>query len=196
MFLVQAWQGTTAVGLYNAVFRLVEALRLFPAARTGGGAAGAFSGDVASRAVNLSMILTAAAIGVSVALVAGANVVIPMLYGDRYADAVPAFRILLVAFPLMSLNYALTHQLIGWHGHRAYAAMCMAALVFNVALNAKLIPSMGIDGAAWATVGDRARHDLGCVLALTRISNPSAVAEHSEPVEPLRTLRLSSAVLS
>ena len=32
VFLVQAWQGTTAVALYNAVFRLVEALRLFPAA--------------------------------------------------------------------------------------------------------------------------------------------------------------------
>src|SRR5207253_5639465 len=32
VFLVQAWQGTTAVALYNAVFRLVDALRLFPAA--------------------------------------------------------------------------------------------------------------------------------------------------------------------
>src|SRR5262249_30076398 len=32
VFLVQAWQGTTAVALYNAVFRLVEAMRLFPAA--------------------------------------------------------------------------------------------------------------------------------------------------------------------
>src|SRR5207302_8223566 len=32
LFLVQLWSGTEAVGLYNAVFRLVEALRLFPAA--------------------------------------------------------------------------------------------------------------------------------------------------------------------
>ncbi len=30
----------------------------------------------------------------------------------------------LLSFPLMSLNYALTHQLIGWNGQRAYAAMC------------------------------------------------------------------------
>src|SRR5262249_13538480 len=32
VFLVQRWSGTEAVGLYNAVFRLVDALRLFPAA--------------------------------------------------------------------------------------------------------------------------------------------------------------------
>ena len=32
VFLVQLWSGTEAVALYNAVFRLVEALRLFPAA--------------------------------------------------------------------------------------------------------------------------------------------------------------------
>ena len=32
VFLVQYWSGTESVALYNAVFRLVEALRLFPAA--------------------------------------------------------------------------------------------------------------------------------------------------------------------
>src|SRR5436305_6350562 len=32
VFLVQWWSGSEAVGLYNAVFRLIDALRLFPAA--------------------------------------------------------------------------------------------------------------------------------------------------------------------
>ena len=32
VFLLEAWQGTETVGLYNAVFRLIDALRLFPAA--------------------------------------------------------------------------------------------------------------------------------------------------------------------
>ena len=32
VFLVQLWAGTESVALYNAVFRLVDALRLFPAA--------------------------------------------------------------------------------------------------------------------------------------------------------------------
>ena len=52
----------------------------------------------------------------------------------------------------MSLNYALTHQLVGWDGQRSYAAMCAVALVVNVALNARVIPAWGIDGAAWATL--------------------------------------------
>ena len=55
---------------------------------------------------------------------ATAGWLVPLLYGARFADAVPAFRILALSFPLMSLNYALTHQLIGWDGHRAYAAIC------------------------------------------------------------------------
>jgi len=131
--------------------------------------------------MKLSTILTAAAIVVSVGLWLGAGLLIPMLYGDRYTDAVPAFRILLVAFPLMSLNYALTHQLIGWHGHRAYAAMCAAALAFNVALNVKLIPSIGIVGAAWSTVATELVITFGCFIALARISNPSNIPNPSNP---------------
>src|SRR5581483_12153198 len=32
VFLVEWWRGAEAVAMYNAVFRLIEALRLFPAA--------------------------------------------------------------------------------------------------------------------------------------------------------------------
>ena len=64
----------------------------------------------------------------------------------------PAFRILVLSFPLFSLNYALTHQLIGWDGQRAYAAICAVALLRQLALNARLIPALSIDGAAWATL--------------------------------------------
>ena len=59
----------------------------------------------------------------------------------------------------MSLNFALTHQLIGWDGERAYAAICALALVVNVAFNARLIPALV----------DRRRRvgDLGTELFLT-----------------------------
>ena len=52
----------------------------------------------------------------------------------------------------MSLNFALTHQLIGWDGQRAYAGLCALALAVNVGLNARLIPAWSIEGAAWATL--------------------------------------------
>ena len=166
VFLVEFWNGTGAVALYNAAFRLVEALRLFPAAII------AVALPVICRATNakpvaqLSTIVTGMAVIGSIVVAAMAPWLVPFLYGAAYAPAVTAFRILLIAFPLMSLNYALTHQLIGWDGHRAYAWICAAALVFNVGLNALLIPSLSIAGAAWSTVWTEALLSAGCLAAL------------------------------
>src|SRR5262249_37004883 len=96
----------------------------------------------------------------------GADVLIPVLYDERYAAAIPAFRILLLAFPLMSLNMALTHQLVGWDRQRAYAALCAAALVFNLVVNARLIPAWSIDGAPWTTLGTEVLLTAGSAVAL------------------------------
>src|SRR6185436_10258768 len=83
-----------------------------------------------------------------------------------YRAAVPAFRVLLLSFPLLSLNYALTHQLVGWDRQRAYATLCGLALAVNLALNARLIPAMSIEGAAWATLGTELMLTIGCLVAL------------------------------
>ena len=170
VFLLQIWSGTGAVALYNAVFRLVEALRLFPAAVM------AVALPILCRATNarpllgVSAIVTSFSFIVALALWFAADPLVPLVYGEQYADAVPAFQILVASFPLMSLNYALTHQLIGWNGHRAYAAICAAALVFNVALNARLIPEMSIAGAAWATFWTEALLTAACAAALWNAS--------------------------
>jgi O-antigen/teichoic acid export membrane protein len=167
VFLVGIWRGTEAVALYNAVFRLVDALRLFPAAVLAV-ALPALVGAATNRPlVQVSVVVTGFATAVAVVLWASAGWLVPFLYGAAYAGAVPAFRILVMAFPLMSLNYALTHQLIGWNGHRAYAGVCLAALVFNVALNARLIPAMSIEGAAWTTLWTEALLTVGCAAALS-----------------------------
>jgi O-antigen/teichoic acid export membrane protein len=166
VFLLDWWRGTEAVGLYNAVFRLVEALRLFPAAALAVALPSLCRARDTRPLARVSLGVTAFAIAASVVLWSAAGWMVPLLYGDRYAAAVPAFRILVLSFPLLSLNYALTHQLIGWDGQRAYAAICAAALVGNVALNARLIPLLSIDGAAWATLGTEAIVTLGCAAAI------------------------------
>ena len=166
VLLVQYWSGTTSVALYNAVFRIVEALRLFPAAVL------AVTLPLLVRAADEWPLLKVAAavtlpsIAAAIALAAAAGWIVPLLFGGAYAPAVPAFRILLLSFPLMSLNYALTHQLIGWNGQRTFAALCAAALVLNVALNARLIPALSIDGAAWSTVATELLLTAGCLGAL------------------------------
>jgi O-antigen/teichoic acid export membrane protein len=166
VFLVQLWSGTEAVAFYNAVFRLVEALRLFPAAVLAVILPSLVrAGDLRpmTRAV---LPVCACAIAASAVLWAGAGWLIPVIYGGRYTAAVPAFRVLLLSFPFLSLNLALTHQLIAWDGQRVYAALCALALAVNVVLNARLIPLWSIEGAAWATLGTELVLTIGCVLAL------------------------------
>jgi O-antigen/teichoic acid export membrane protein len=81
--------------------------------------------------------------------------------------------VLLLSFPLLSLNLALTHQLIGWDGQRAYAGLCALALAVNVGLNALLIPIWSIEGAAWTTLVTELVLAAGCAIALWMARSPA-----------------------
>jgi O-antigen/teichoic acid export membrane protein len=184
LFLVQYWSGTESVALYNAVFRLVEALRLFPAAVLAVALPSLCRAGDRGPLLRVSLAVTVFAVAATLVLWVTAGWSIALLYGMRYAGSVPAFRILTLSFPLLSLNYALTHQLIGWEGQRAYAMVCGAALVANLALNARLIPALSIEGAAWATFWTEAVVTAGCLFALwrhgvRRISDPLAMTATS-----------------
>ena len=166
LFLVDAWLGQAAAGSYNAVFRIVEALRLFPAAAIAVALPVLFRAGDRKPVGRIVTWVTLFALAVSAAGIAVAPWLIPTIYGNGYASAVPAFRILLLSFPLFSVNYALTHQLIGWRGQNAYVGVCAAALAGNVALNAVLIPAEGVAGAAWATFWTELILTAGCLSAL------------------------------
>jgi len=166
ILLLQAWSGAEAVGLYNAVFRLVDAMRLFQAAVIAVALPSLVRGRDLRPLARAAWPMTAGAIATTFALRGAAAWLIPLLYQSRYEASVPAFRILLLAFPLMTLNLALTHQLVGWNRERTYAALCGIALVVNLALNAQLIPAWSIEGAAWATVATELFLTLGCAIAL------------------------------
>jgi O-antigen/teichoic acid export membrane protein len=121
--------------------------------------------------------------GVAVAAIgwASAGWLVPLVFGQGYAGAAPAFRILMWSFPLMSFNYALTHQLIGWHGQRAYVTVCALALVLNVALNVWLVPAHSIEGAAWSTVWTEVLVLVGCAWGL-RVTRVATAAPAYSPV--------------
>ncbi len=166
VFLLQLWSGTAQVALYNAVFRLIDALRLFPAAVLAVTLPSLVTARDRHPLIRVSLGVTGFAVACTVLLWIVAPWIVPALYGQDYAAAVPAFRILSLSFPLLSLNYALTHQLIGWAGERFYAAICAAALIVNVALNARLVPSLSIAGSAWATLGTEVFLTASCLAAL------------------------------
>jgi O-antigen/teichoic acid export membrane protein len=166
VYFIQQWHGFQPVGGYNAVFRLIDALRLLPAAVLAvtfpllvqAGDTQALRG-IAGR-------LTLAGTVLAAACVAGASFIVPMIYGDTYAYASPAFAVLALALPLLFLNYALTHQVIAWDGQRAYLLIAALALAGNVAANLLLVPTRGIVGAAMATVLTEIIVTAGCAYVL------------------------------
>ncbi|MBI3264290.1 MAG: oligosaccharide flippase family protein [Acidobacteria bacterium] len=166
LFLVQQWVGDGAAGLYNAVFRLIEALRLFPAAVL----AVMFPQLCRTRDARLlrrmSIHLGAAGLALAAAVYWAAPAIVQMFYGSRYLGAVGAFRILTLALPLLFVNYALTHQLIAWNLQRAYAVICGLSLAGNLAVNALWIPRFGIEGAAWCTLLTELTLASACTLVL------------------------------
>jgi O-antigen/teichoic acid export membrane protein len=166
VYFIEQWQGLEAVGGYNAVFRLVEALRLLPAAVM------AVTFPLLVQATDTRLVQRIGALlgvaGVLLALVCalGSSLIVPLVYGTSYLYTVPAFAILSLALPLFFLNYALTHQVIGWDGQRAYLVIAALALVANVAANFALVPSQGIAGAAVATLLTEVVVTAGCLFAL------------------------------
>ena len=177
LFLLELWSGTEAVAFYNAVFRLVEALRLFPAAAVAVVLPSLVRAGDRRALMRVAAPLTGFAVASAAVLWIAAGWLIPFLYGAPYAAAVPAFRVLLLSFPLLSLNLVLTHQLVGWDGQRAYAALCAAALAINVGLNARLIPAFSLEGAAWSTLATEIFLTAGCSAALWSMRAP-AQARH------------------
>ncbi len=156
LFLVEYWRGIGEVALYNAVFRLVEALRLFPAAILAVLLPVVFKEPTTRFVLRLSIGLTVFGLLVTAVLYPLVPRVLDLTYGSRFLEGAAPFRVLLLAFPLLALNYGLTHAIIGQGGQRRFAAGCAAGLAANLALNALMIPRLGATGAAWATLGTEA----------------------------------------
>lgn len=166
VYFIQYWHGFQPVGGYNAVFRLVEGLRVIPAAVL----AVLFPALVQSvdyeRIKHLGVLLTAAGLVLALTCAFGAPLIVRTIYGGNYAYAAPAFAILSLALPLFFLNYALTHQVIGWDGQSAYLLIAAVALAGNIAANVAFVPSQGIAGAAIGTVLTELIVTAGCLLYL------------------------------
>lgn len=118
LFLVEYWHGTGEVATYNAVFRLVEALRLFPAAVLAVLLPIVFGCPTGGFMLRMSLGLAVFGVAISAVLYPLVPWLIETAYGPRYLGGVTPFRVLLVAFPLLSLNYGLTNAVIGWRGQR------------------------------------------------------------------------------
>lgn len=166
IYFIERWHGLEAVGGYNAVFRLVEAARLLPAAVMAVTFPLLVNAADTGRVQRIGGWLTFAGTVFAFMSVAASQLIVTTIYGVPYGYTAPTFAVLALALPLFFLNYALTHQVIGWDGQRAYLSIAASALAVNVVANILLVPARGITGAAIATVITEVVVTAGCVLAL------------------------------
>jgi O-antigen/teichoic acid export membrane protein len=187
VFFIERWHGLETVGVYNAAFRSVEALRLVPAALM----AVVFPSlctaqTLAPLRTTVTWLLAAAALPALVLAVA-AGPILETVYGAPFVAAAPALRVLAWALPLFFLNYALTHQVLAWNGQRPYLGVVAAALVTSVAANLALVPSGGMRGAATATLLTEVVIAAGCLLTLavqTGRSRTDIAPDHLSSIAP------------
>jgi O-antigen/teichoic acid export membrane protein len=78
--------------------------------------------------------------------------IINLIYGERFLEAVDAFRILIWAIPLTSIQTIFAFGLIGCDREKKYSLGMVIGTLLNIVMNLVLIPFMGIKGAAIATI--------------------------------------------
>jgi O-antigen/teichoic acid export membrane protein len=149
--------------------------------------------DQASVVLTRSLTLTA---GVLLPLVAGgialAGPLLALVFGGEYAEGATALRILLVSIALLAFHGTAHSLYVATHRTRLEAAIFAGGAALNVALNFMLIPSMGLVGAAWATLAAEGLILLASAIALFRAGIRPALSHLTAPL--LASILMGSAL--
>ena len=157
MTMLAAFKSASVVGHYAAAYRLLEAT-LFISWSVSSAVYPVFSrlspvseppvGFVFERGIKLGLALT-------LPLATGAAVLakplIDLLYGQEYADAVGALRLLAPAIALYPVCYITASLLVSQNQQRALLIVYAFVAVENIAANLVLIPWLSLYGAALGT---------------------------------------------
>jgi O-antigen/teichoic acid export membrane protein len=184
--LIPPLVGREALGLYNAGYKLFEPSAIIPAVVLAGTfpllstAADGRDGRLGQllRQTLLSLLGLGALVSTTMGLLA--EPVVTFLYGQQYAAATPVLQILALACLPLYVNYGLTHALIAMNRPHMYAGFTLAAMLANLASNLSLIPVLGIEGAAIATVLAELVLLACCAWAVARYTQRAS----SRPAEP------------
>jgi O-antigen/teichoic acid export membrane protein len=159
------------VALYEAGYKFYEISRF--AVRSAGMvffplSAALVAGDdwAGFRALSQKILMGAAAVGtvVGILVISFAPPVVPAVWGSAYGSSIPVVRVLFLGLPFLYMSYVSSFLAQALKLEGRIVGVMAVALVFNVSLNALLIPAFGAVGAAWTTVIGES------VLALTMVS--------------------------
>jgi O-antigen/teichoic acid export membrane protein len=181
-------EGNREVGFYGAAFRLIEATMFigwsFSAAMLPWFAAQATGREKLAAGFELGTKATAAVlVPVGLTFVLFADPLIELLYGSHYEAAVEPLRYLGAMVVFLGINDLAAMLLIARERPLAFARVAGIVLVFNVALNAALIPAYGASGAAFtAALSSFVLFALGFVLVRSLIGRVRLVRPLGSPL--------------
>jgi len=81
-----------------------------------------------------------------------AEIIIPILFGNKYDNAIPILKTIILTVPFISLSAVLYKVLIAMRHQRDYLFISVLGAVVSVTLTITFISSFGIMGAAWSSV--------------------------------------------
>jgi O-antigen/teichoic acid export membrane protein len=156
--MLASMAGESAVGLYNAAYRLLEFTIIFPAYYCGA----VFPVISASYQTNPQRFLLIyrrsikymlmASLPLALGVAALAHRFIDVLYGPAYGASAPALLVLMWCLVLIAVNSINAPYLIVMGRQRVITGLLLASMCLNIGLNFYAIPRYGIRGAAWVTL--------------------------------------------
>jgi O-antigen/teichoic acid export membrane protein len=155
--MLSAMKGSEAVGWYSAAFRLLEGLvylsaafvsTMFPTLSRLQETSVESLRSTTRRATDL---VVAFSLPAAVALVMLSGPIIDLLYGEGYAESVPALHWIGASLFFVFVNNFLASVLGAVDRQKACFWVTLAGVVLNISLNLALIPRLAHVGAAVAT---------------------------------------------
>ncbi len=158
-FMLGIWKTPKEIGLYAVAQRFYQLIIIIPSvvstatfpimSRLTEGKDSQQFALVFEKTIAFIMIL---GMPIAVGGIVLANQLIPLVFGIEYIEAVPLLQILMlmliVSFPITIMS----NTIFSHNKQRSLATAYMAGIIFNIIINALLIPTMGAKGAALATL--------------------------------------------
>ncbi len=172
VFLLEFQLGPAAVADYSAAYRLVEPTQIVPAALLAA-VFPAFThalhhapGRAWRLGLRSSFLLAFLAVGLALFFWFGAAFIMPLLYGDEFAAAIPVLQFLGLSIIPVYVNYSLTHILIA-RGQQLYSSVFVALMVIvHLVVSWQLIPVLGPVGPALSVILAESLLFVCCLLTL------------------------------
>ncbi|MEK7216682.1 MAG: flippase [Chloroflexota bacterium] len=158
ILLLQAMRGAETVGLYATAYKFIDGLLLVPTFVTLAlfPLLSRFADESPERLGRTYRQAVKALVLVAVPIAAGftflAEDVLRFFFGDTYAPAAPALRLLVWFLPLSYLNGVTQYLLIAVNRQRLITLAFGLGAAFNILANIAVIPQFGMEGSAVVTV--------------------------------------------